>query len=146
MLKLSTKARYASRIMVRLAMTSQNGPVRRHDIAKAEGLTPDYVEQILIKLKTAGLATSHRGAKGGYTMGKAPEQITMAMIVEATDGPICLAPCVKEHCDRESMCVTQTVWKEASKAAQDVLDKAMLSDLVADMHKLNKGPALTFDI
>ena len=92
-MKLSTKGRYATRIMLYLAIYSGQNPVRKHEIAAQEKISPDYVEQILMMLRGAGLVKSHRGAKGGFSLSRAAEAITMADILAATEGPLQIAPC-----------------------------------------------------
>ncbi len=115
MMTLTTKARYAARIMVCLARRGENGPVSRYEIGDAEGISPDYVEQILTMLRAKGLVRSHRGRKGGFSLVRDPEKITLAEVLEAVEGPITLAPCIGGTCDRESDCPSCGVWREAAE-------------------------------
>ncbi|MCX7047389.1 MAG: Rrf2 family transcriptional regulator [Candidatus Sumerlaeota bacterium] len=100
MFQISTKGRYATRILYRMALFGPDQPIRKVDIAEAEGLTPDYVEQIMTRLYAAGLVKSHRGPKGGFTIGKNPDEITVAEVLDATEGPIAIAPCIEGECAR----------------------------------------------
>jgi len=96
MMKLSTKGRYATRIMVYLAMQNSDSPCRKQDIAEAESISADYVEQILIRLKAAGLVTSHRGAHGGFSLTRPPSEVTVEAVLQATEGPLLLVACTDE--------------------------------------------------
>ncbi len=146
MLKLSTKGRYATRIMVYLAIQGGPEPARKRMIAEAEGIPADYVEQILLRLRTAGLVRSHRGAKGGFSLSRDPRNITVAQILEATEGPLALAPCQDEECERVSACVTRGLWQKASDALEDVFGQITVADLAEQTQHLRDSNALTFAI
>ena len=139
MLSLSTKGRYATRIMVRLALTSGSHPTRIQSLADAEGISRDYVEQILGQLKAGGLVQSHRGAHGGFRLTRAPDEITVTDVLDATEGPIALVPCVGENrngaaqsCDRVALCVTRPLWQRAGKALVEIFDATTVADLADD--------------
>ena len=76
-MKMSTKGRYAVRILLSIARFQKNGPVPKKVIAKEEGISPDYIEQIIVPLKNDGLVVGIRGVKGGFQLAKAPEEITV---------------------------------------------------------------------
>ena len=101
-------------------MQKSDIPRRKHEIAESEGISADYVEQILIRLKAAGLVDSHRGAKGGFTISGSPEKITVADVLQASEGPMAIVPCSKADCDRETACVTREIWKLAETALNEV--------------------------
>ncbi len=128
-MKLSTKGRYATRIMVCLAMHDPNIPRRKQEIAESEGISADYVEQILIRLKAGGLVLSHRGARGGFTLAKEPKMITVADVLRASEGPLSLVSCSQDKCERETACVTQEVWRSAEKALSEVFEGVTILDL-----------------
>lgn len=132
MIDLSTKGRYATRILVCMAAHELGTPVRKRDIAEQEGLSPDYTEQILLKLRAHGLVHSTRGARGGFVMARAAHTITVKDVVEATEGPIMLAPCLTEACARDTECVTRGVWRKAQRALEDVLASVTIGDLVEE--------------
>jgi Rrf2 family protein len=138
-MKLSTKGRYATRIMVCLAMRDPNIPRRKQEIAESEGISSDYVEQILIRLKAGGLVVSHRGARGGFTLAKEPEKITVSDVLRASEGPLSLVPCSNGNCERETACVTQEIWHSAEEALLTVFDGSTIADLVEKALKLRKS-------
>lgn len=146
MLKLSTNTRYGTRILVYLALQSPDTLARRQDIADKEKISSHYVEQILLKLRSAGLAKSLRGAKGGFMLAKAPEAITVNDVIEATEGPMDLAPCINSPCDNLTNCVTHAVWEKASNALKKIFNETTIAD-IARKSKENLPPsALMFNI
>jgi Rrf2 family transcriptional regulator, cysteine metabolism repressor len=131
MLTLSTRVRYATRIMVNIAMNQSGKPVRKHTIAREEGLSSDYVEQILVKLRTGGLVESRRGVAGGFVLGRAPASITVYAILEAVEGPISLVSC-RDGCQRVTSCVTKPVWDGASALLSEYFMKTSVAMLAAE--------------
>src|SRR5512137_2031028 len=93
-LQMSTRSRYGVRLMVALAVNWGGGTSLLRDIARQEGISEKYLGQIIIPLKTAGMVTSHRGAHGGYSLGRPPRDITVKDVVEAIEGKIAPVPCV----------------------------------------------------
>ena len=116
MLKLSTKGRYATRIMIYLAVQELSGqsPVRKQQIASSESISADYTEQILTRLKATGLVVSHRGVKGGFSLGRDASGITVADVLYATEGKSSFAPCLNGQCGRDIECAARAVWHEAT--------------------------------
>jgi len=131
-MRLSTKGRYATRIMVCLQRHSDGGPLSKKDIGAEEGITADYVEQLLIKLRAAGLVQSHRGIHGGFTIAGDPAQITVEQVLDATEQTMKLAPCEKEHCQRKSFCATQPLWRKAEEALHEIFGKTTIADLASN--------------
>lgn len=123
MMELSTKGRYATRIMVYLAVHGTDEPVPKKTIAKAEGISADYAEQLLIKLKAGGLVRSHRGVQGGFSLNKPANEVTIRHVLEATEGPIEVAPCDETRCPRSASCVTRPVWREVEDSIKEVFDR-----------------------
>lgn len=140
MLNLSTKGRYAARIVVYMAMKSSEKPIRKQEIADSEGISADYVEQLLLRLKQKGLVISYRGAHGGFSLGVDPGEITVADVLEAVEGPISLVSCQEEGCSRATVCVTHPVWDEAREALLDVFRRARISEL-AQQAREKRAPA-----
>jgi len=132
--------------MVYMAMQAGNGPVRKKEIADHEEIPPDYVEQILTKLRTAGLVKSRRGAKGGFVLVNGSNEISIADILRATEGPLTLALCLDEDCSRASSCVTQPVWREASDALEEIFSRITLSSLAERAKHLHTMSVLNYDI
>ena len=129
---MSTKGRYAARIMVRLALSYGDAPVSKQLVADAEGVTVDYVEQIMIMLRTAGLVKSHRGSRGGFTLGKPPEEITVAEVLQASEGPLAIVPCSSDDCGRSTACVTRELWRRAEAAMMNVFEGCTVAELAAN--------------
>ena len=146
MLKLSTRGRYAARIMVYLAMREESAPARKQDIATAEDISGDYVEQILMRLRSAGLVESHRGARGGFTLARPAERISVADVLEATEGKLALAPCRATGCRRATGCSTRRVWERAEQAVREVLEQASIRQLADDARARRDSEGMTFHI
>lgn len=126
---LTTRARYAARIMVYLARHSMGAPVTKHEIARGEGISANYVEQIMIRLKADQLVRSHRGRNGGFSLGRAAESILLADVLRAVDGPVTPAPCLRDSCEREGSCPTRPVWKKAAEAVEEVLAGTTIAEI-----------------
>ena len=117
MLTLSTKTRYATRMLVFLAGKAQAGRcVSSRQIGETEEVSPDYVEQILAKLRSAGIVRSRRGPKGGFVLARDPGAITVADVLQAMEGPLFIITCLAEDCPRSPRCVTQPLWRKANEA------------------------------
>jgi Rrf2 family iron-sulfur cluster assembly transcriptional regulator len=131
--KVSTRGDYASRALLSLALHQQEGPTSVRDIAERTALPQPYLEQILLALKGAGLVRSKRGVGGGYTLARPPEDIDLAQIVSAVDGPIQAGDFGEPHtdgaCDHEGQCVLLAIWNSAGDAMRDLLANFTLADL-----------------
>lgn len=133
-MKLSTKSRYGTRLMVELAVRQADGFILLGDIARRQNISEKYLWQLASSLKAAGFITAQRGVKGGFTLAKSVYEITVKDIVTVLEGPINLVECA--DCDKEG-CVTGEIWKEASRALEQVLQSYRLSDLVEKADKMN---------
>lgn len=131
-MKLSTRSRYGTRMMLDLAQHYDEGPIRISDIAKRQDISAKYLEQLIIPLKTCNLIKSARGPKGGHMLARSPEEITVGEIVKVLEGGIDLVSCLEnpEECDRYSGCLTRGVWEEATQAMYDKLDSTTLSQMI----------------
>jgi Rrf2 family protein len=131
-MKLSTKARYATRFMLDLAIYSKDGFVPLKDIAKRQGLSWKYLWNLIGPLKSAGLINSSRGSQGGYILSKPINQINLKDIVNAVEGPLCLVDCVENPslCKRSKACVSRDIWAETSDKMQKYLESVTLEDMV----------------
>lgn len=133
-MKISTKGRYAVRLMLDLALHNNGEPVSLKDIAKRQGISNKYLEQIISVLNKAGFVQSIRGAQGGYILRNKPEAYTIGMILRLTEGSLAPVACLDETdgsiCDREDECVTLLVWKKLDEAISGVVDHVTLADLV----------------
>jgi len=141
-MKLSTKSTYGLRAMLNVAMESGGAAVPISDIAKKEGISVQYLEQLLNKLRREGLIESVRGPKGGYVLSKVPASITVADIVKALEGDIRLSHCVSsakssgKSCKRTRSCVPKLVWLRLSNAISDCLESMTLEDLCGEARKI----------
>lgn len=146
-MKLSTRARYGTRLMVELGLRYGEGPVFLRDIAKKEDISEKYLSQIIIPLKSAGLVNSFRGARGGYVLAKSPSAITLKDIVGVLEGGFNLVDCVNDEaaCGRVSICVTRDLWKKLTHVISETLEDVMLEDLVKQC-KNRKGEVINYNI
>ncbi len=131
-MKLSTRSRYGTRMMLDLAQHYDQGPVQIGDVSKRENISVKYLEQLIIPLKKANFIKSVRGPKGGHMLAKSPEEITVGDIVRILEGGINLSDCLEnpEVCDKTTSCLTRGVWEEATKAMYDKLNSATLSKMI----------------
>ena len=133
--KVSTRGDYASRALLSLSLHRDAGPTSVRDIAERTGLPQPYLEQILLALKGAGLVRSKRGVGGGYVLAREPDEITLAQIVSAVDGPIRAGDFGEPHsggaCDHEGQCVLLAIWGDLSLRMKSLLDAYTLADLSA---------------
>jgi len=134
MIRLSTKGRYGTRLMLNLAQHHGGGPeaVILRDISAEEGISIRYLEQIIIPLKINRLVKSIRGAGGGYTLGRDPAEIKLSEILRALEGTCCLVECIEdeEYCGKSDECPTFDIWKGATDLLKDYFDRITLRDLV----------------
>ncbi|MBQ8281295.1 MAG: Rrf2 family transcriptional regulator [Lachnospiraceae bacterium] len=132
-MRVSTKGRYALRLMLDLAVYNTGTPVSLRDIAKRQGISEKYLEQIISILNKAGLVRSIRGAQGGYILNVLPDKCTVGMILRLTEGDLAPVDCVSqngEECDRAVSCVTAKIWKQVHDAVNEVIDNITLEDMV----------------
>lgn len=131
-MKISTKGRYALRLMVDLAMHTQDGCISIKTIATRQGISEKYLEQIIKLLAAAGLVESTRGKSGGYKLTRTPEQYTVGEILRVTEGSLAPVSCLEEehHCENCGECVTYELWQNVLDAINEVVDSITLSYLV----------------
>lgn len=133
-MKISTKGRYALRLMLDLASNDSGTPIRLKDVAKRQGISEKYLEQIISILNKAGFVKSVRGPQGGYSLSRTPADYTVGMILRLTEGSLCPVDCVAEEngsCDREDTCVTRMLWKKLDDAISSVVDHVSLEELLS---------------
>ena len=135
LVKVSTRGDYASRALLSLSLHEGEGPTSVRDIAERTGLPQPYLEQILLALKGAGLVRSKRGVGGGYVLAKDPDEITVAQIISAVDGPIQAGDFGEPHtdgaCDHEGQCVLLAIWADVGSTMRRILSEYTLADLRA---------------
>lgn len=132
-MKVSTRGDYASRALLSLALHADGAPTSVRDIAERTSLPQPYLEQILLALKGAGIVRSKRGVGGGYLLARSPEEISLAEIVSAVDGPIVLGDFGEPHedgaCDHEGQCVLLAVWANVGEHMRRMLEAMSLADI-----------------
>lgn len=140
-MKLSTKTRYGMRVMIDLAMVQQGSePIHLNEIAKRQGLSDKYLEQIISVLKSGGLVVSIRGAKGGYFLSKSAEEITAKQIVDCLEGKITLVDCIRDaNCGRDRNCASQKLWGLMANNLNDLLENITLNELVKWQKEANNS-------
>lgn len=144
-MKVSTKGRYALRLMLDLAEYSNGNPVSIKDIAGRQEISEKYLEQIISILNKAGYVRSIRGAQGGYVLKKEPSEYTVGMILRLTEGDLAPVSCVGAEstiCGRKDQCVTVRIWEKINDAVNGVVDNITLEDLVNWSEKNVKGKVL----
>ncbi|HOP71980.1 MAG TPA: RrF2 family transcriptional regulator [Thermoclostridium caenicola] len=137
-MKISTRGRYALRLMLDLALNGQDQYVTIKSVAERQEISYKYLEQIITVLNKAGFVKSIRGAQGGYKLSRPPEEYTVGMILRQIEGNLVPVACMEDEpnqCPRSSKCVTLDVWKQLSDAINNVLDGITLADLVNRAHE-----------
>lgn len=132
-MKISTKGRYALRLMLDLAVYHTGEPISLKDVARRQTISEKYMEQIISVLNKAGYVRGIRGAQGGYVLARAPEEYTVGMILRLTEGDLAPVACVGQApmpCERRASCVTLRVWEQVYEAVSGVVDHITLQDLV----------------
>jgi len=139
-MKLSTRSRYGTRLMLEMAQHYQQGPLHLSFIAGRQGISVKYLEQIIIPLKKAHYIQSVRGPKGGHILARPPEEITVGEIVALLEDGASLAACSDNAgvCERSPTCLTRQVWQAAAQAMFDKLNTITLADL---LKTTEAGPA-----
>ena len=143
MIKVSTKGRYGTRLMLNLARHYQSGSeaIILKSVSEEEDISIRYLEQIIIPLKIAKLVRSIRGAGGGYTLARDPDKINLCDILHVLEGSCSLVECVEdmEHCHRIHNCAPHEIWAGATKILKDYFESITLQDLLAMEAKKNRA-------
>ena len=132
-MKISTKGRYALRMMCDIAANDNGSAIPLKEIAARQNISVKYLEQIVILLSRAGFVKSGRGAQGGYLLKKEPQEYTVGMILRLTEGSLAPVACLdgdENDCERQESCVTLILWKKIYDAVSGVVDHTTLQDLV----------------
>jgi Rrf2 family protein len=136
-MKLSTKGRYSTRLMIDLAIYGPKRAVLLKDIARRQEISEKYLGHLVPLLKNAGLIHTARGAKGGFSLARPVKDITLKDIISAVEGPICLVECVNDPtvCKRMNQCAARDFWGTASNAIQKVLEGFTLESMAQEQKK-----------
>lgn len=130
---ISTKGRYALRLMVDLAQNNNGENIALKDIAKRQNISIKYLEQIITVITKAGYVISTRGSNGGYKLAYSPDYYTVGMILRLTEGSLAPVACLDgevNNCERKEECMTLFVWEKLYKSICDVVDNITLEDII----------------
>ena len=133
-MKLSTKGRYGLRALIYLALYSENETVSIQSIARRQNISDSYLEQLMRKLRSAGLIVSVRGAQGGYKLARPANEISVGDVLRALEGSLEAVTCGGEDnsCQGADLCVTKFVWERINSSIRDTVDSIKLSQLVEE--------------
>ena len=137
-MRVSTKGRYALRMLLDLAEHKDDGFIALKDIAKRQNISKQYLEQIVTLLNTSNFLRTNRGKQGGYMLAKPPAQYTVGQVLRVTEGSILPVPCLEDEinqCDRVGFCKTLPVWEGLKKVITDYLDSVTLQDMIDEYQK-----------
>lgn len=130
---ISTKGRYALRLMLDLALHKSDGYIALKDIAQRQGVSKKYLEQIVPLLNKAGVVKTTRGYQGGYMIADNPDKYTVGTILRITEGSLAPVSCLDENpntCERAETCMTLSVWKGLSDVITEYVDSITLQDII----------------
>ncbi len=132
-MKISTKGRYAIRLMIDIAQHSNGGNVSLKDVSKRQNISLKYLEQIVNMLSKAGFLRSQRGSQGGYKMLRRPDEYTVGDILRVTEGEMAPVACLEDEvnrCQRVNECPTIKFWTGLYNTINQYLDSTTIADLV----------------
>ncbi len=131
-MKISTKGRYALRVMIDLALNSNEKYITSKEIAKRQEISNKYLEQIIAMLNKAGYLETARGNTGGYKLARKPYEYTIGDILKATEGDLTPMECLTEEgkCKRQEGCKTYSFWKGLDDVINEYVNSKTLQDLI----------------
>lgn len=132
-MKITTKGRYALRMLIDLAMHRSEGYISLKDVAARQNISKKYLEQIVPLLTKSDLIKTFRGYQGGYAISKEPDRYTVGEILRVTEGSLAPVSCLRypeNECPRAADCITLPVWEGLYKAITDYLDSVTLQDII----------------
>ncbi|WP_405366408.1 RrF2 family transcriptional regulator [Ruminobacter sp.] len=138
-MKISTKGRYALRLMIELAKFDQATPVRLKELAERQNISEKYAEQIIGLMRRGGVVNAKRGTQGGYELAKNPKDISVGTILRLTEGDLSPVPCLENNgvpCERKYSCATYHLWEKLNQSINDVVDNTSIAEL-AEIDRLN---------
>ncbi|OIQ49258.1 HTH-type transcriptional regulator IscR [Pseudodesulfovibrio hydrargyri] len=140
-MKLTTRSRYGTRMMLDIAQHGKEGPVRIQDIADRQGVSAKYLEKLIRKLKDVGFVKSKRGPRGGHSLAKPAAEIPIGEVVHALEGDGSLVECRSgdKGCARIRECLTRRLWQEAADAMYARLNTFTLADLIDDAEQCSSS-------
>lgn len=132
-MKISTKGRYALRMLIDLAEHQNDGYIALKDIAARQNISKKYLEQIVPILNHSDILQTNRGFQGGYRLAKSPEKCTVGMILRLTEGSLAPVACLEQKnnlCDRSNECITLPIWQGLQRVINEYLDGITLQDIL----------------
>ena len=140
-MKLSTRGRYGTRALLDIALHQEEAPVILKDIAQRQQISLRYLEHLITPLIAGGIVRSTRGARGGVSLARPPEEIRLNEVIQLLEGSITPAECVDNPgiCTRSKLCVTRDIWSALKKAMDGLLESMTLQDLI-ERHKSKQRP------
>jgi Rrf2 family protein len=139
-MKISTKGEYGIRAMLELTSRYGQGYVQSSEIAAARNIPANYLYQLLITLRKAGVIRSRRGPQGGHMLARPPADINLAEVVMALEGPLAPTACVQDDvvddCPFGERCAVRGIWQKVTDATQRILLETSFADLIADETRL----------
>jgi Rrf2 family protein len=147
-MKLSTRGRYATRALLDLALHHDEEPVLLKDIARRQQISLSYLEHLVAPLIAGGIVRSTRGAKGGVSLARSPEEIRLDEVIQLLEGSIAPVECITNPgvCSRSESCVTRDVWSELKRAINGVLQSVTLQDLVERQKRKQQSETAMYHI
>ncbi len=136
-MKISTKGRYALRMLLDVAENQQDGTVTLKEISERQGISKKYLEQIALVLSQAGILRGARGHQGGYRLAVSPEKLSVAEIIRVTEGSLAPVACLEQQpneCERCGQCRTLFVWEGLDQAIVAYLEGITLQDVLSHPH------------
>ena len=135
-MRLTTKSRYGTRLIIDLAKNANNGPVSLGEISQRQGISLKYLEKLIKMLKQAGIVNSKRGPFGGYSLARPTSDISIGDIVRVLEGTESITDCSEKEigckgCDKSRSCAAQEVWIKASEAMFKTLDSFKVESLMS---------------
>ena len=136
-MRITSSIEYATRLMTTLARAYGQAPLPTERLAETDNVPADYVSQILVKLRRAGLVVSHRGSSGGYGLSRPPAEITLGQVVRAVDGDVFEDVCGKydggtKDCRHQNGCAISPVWKKLGALVTQYFESVTLADILAE--------------
>ena len=143
-MRITTKSRYGTRLIIDLALNSEKGPVKLSAIAERQGISLKYLEKLIKKLKGAGFVKSVKGRNGGYMLAKPMKSISIGDVVKVLEGSVSITDCSDKEkvcgtCNRAGECITQWIWIETSEAMFNKLSSFKLDELANASLKHDKA-------
>ncbi len=139
-MKISTKGRYALRVMLDLAVNNTGEYISLKDISRRQDITVKYLEQVMNLLRKAGFVTALRGNNGGYMLNRSPDEYTVGEILRACEGSLAPVACLEGGgevvCEKADTCTTLQFWKGLDRVISEYVDKYTLQDLLDEHDKL----------